>query len=554
MRRFSRRFRSHGALPVFSHAGDTQIDTTAAAVAETAARNKWLALIAACFGLAMLYVDLFIVNVALPTIARDLQASLAVVSWAVTGYVLMIGVLPMGFGRLGDIWGQKRVYLAGLIIFTLASLACGLAPSISVLIAFRVVQGIGAAILTPSTLAIVTRAFPVSERGLALGIYGGVSGLGLVAGPVLGGLLVFGSQWRGVFFINVPVGLIAILLALRFVREFRDPDVTPSVDWAGLTLLSSGLFCVLYAITQAGSAGSDGLLTPSVAGGAVIGCGLLALFVRAERRARQPLIDLAIFRNAPFVLACVSFFLYSAALFGSQPYWSLFMQNGWGLTPLQGGLAYLPATGLIALLTPLSGVVSQWAGTRLRFVTTAGALAIAASFVYVAATISPTSTYASALLPAFLARGIGIPIFSTCAMLAVMNALPLSQAGLASGTLGMARNIGTALGIALLGGVYVQAVDSVLPSHLGALPPAQARQMTGAAQQFLAGGTGTIHQAVALVVLHGFVVLSVAGAVCCCLSALAALFIRERRDATHSATRKARVASGWLTKRRASAA
>src|SRR5262249_12480718 len=149
---------------------------------------KWLALLAACFGLFMLYVDLFIVNVALPAIGRDFQAPVATVAWTVTGYVLMIGVLPLGIGRLGDIWGHRAVYLAGLVVFLLASLACGLAPNITVLIICRVVQGVGAAVMTPGTLAIVTRAFPPEERGLALGIYGGISSLGLVAGPLLGGL------------------------------------------------------------------------------------------------------------------------------------------------------------------------------------------------------------------------------------------------------------------------------------------------------------------------------------------------------------------------------
>src|ERR1700730_7134659 len=189
--------------------------------------SKWLTMLAACFGLLMLYIDLFIVNVALPTIVHDFRAPLGTVSWTIAGYVLMIGVLPMGIGRLGDLWGQRAVYLAGVALFSIASLLCGLASSITALIVFRVIQGIGAAIMTPGTLAVIIRAFPPRQHGLAIGLYGGISGLGLIAGPVLGGLLVQGESWRWIFFVNVPLGLVALIMALLFVPESRDADPVP---------------------------------------------------------------------------------------------------------------------------------------------------------------------------------------------------------------------------------------------------------------------------------------------------------------------------------------
>jgi MFS family permease len=203
----------------------------------------------------MLYIDLFIVNVALPAIGQSFHAPLDTASWTISGYVLMIGILPMGMGRLGDLWGQRLIYLAGLAIFSIASLACGLAPNITTLILFRIIQGVGAAIMTPGTLAIIVRAFPPHQHGLAIGIYGGISGLGLIAGPVLGGLLVQGDSWRWIFFVNVPVGVMAMLMAVLFVSESRETNGTVPIDWLGLLFLSTGLLFLLFGITWAGDAG-----------------------------------------------------------------------------------------------------------------------------------------------------------------------------------------------------------------------------------------------------------------------------------------------------------
>ena len=489
----------------------------------TPRRTQWLTLLTACAGLMMLNIDLFIVNVALPAIGRAFNAAPGSVTWTIAGYALMIAVLPMGLGRLGDIWGQRRLYLAGLLLFIAASVACAVAPTIGALIAARVVQGIGAAIMTPGTLTIATRAFPPQERGLAIGIYGGVAGLGLVAGPVLGGLLVRGDDWRPIFLINVPLGLLALVMALRYVPEARDEHAPPRVDWWGLALLSGGLFGLMLAITLiAGRTPRD----PLVFGPALLGVALLAAFVAVEARVRWPLIDLALFRNGPFVPTAISFFLFSAALFGSQPYWSLFMQNYWGFTPLQGGLAFVPATATIALLTPLTGLVAQRAGKGLRFFAAAGVFALGLAGLYVAR-IGPDSTYTSGLLPALFARGIGIPLFSTCATLALLSAVPLGKAGLASGTLGMARNVGTAFGIAALGVVFNARLDRVLPAQLADLPAAQAATVRAAANFALSGG-GAARAAASDAILHGFATLSLVTALFCLVSTLALLALRPR--------------------------
>ena len=475
---------------------------------------KWLTLLAACFGLFMLYVDLFIVNVALPTIARDFAAPLSTVTWAVTGYVLMIGVLPLGVGRLGDLWGHRRIYVLGLSLFLTASLACGLAPSVGVLITCRVLQGAGAAIMTPGTLAIVTRAFPREERGLALGIYGGISSLGLVAGPLLGGLLVTTGSWRWVFFINAPIGIAAILMTLLFVPESRVDALSPRVDWLGLLVLSSGLIGLMLALTR----GIADFWTLLLVGG---GVALLLIFGELERRVHWPLFDLSLLRNRGFVGASLSFLLFSAALFGSQPYTSLFLQNTWGLSPLQGGLAFLPAAGLIAVLTPASGLIGNWAGHRVSQVAAVGAGVMGVAFIGLTLLLGPESTYANTFLPVFLLRGLGIPIFATCAQLAMLASVPSSQIGLASGMLGSARNIGTAIGVELLGSVYSLSIGD----HVRGAVPVMVRE---AAEQFRILPLSPGHASVASAIEQGFIALNLVAALCCGLAVLAMLAIQMK--------------------------
>lgn len=295
------------------------------------ARSRWLVLSAACLGLGMLMIDTFVVNVAFPAIGRDLNASLSTTEWTVTGYVLVVGVFPVAMGRLGDIFGRKLIYISGLVVFVLASAACATAQSVEVLIVFRVLQGVGAATMMPGTLSIITQAFPPHQRGLAIGIWGGVSGLGLIAGPILGGLLVHGDQWRWIFIVNVPVGIVGLAMAWLFVPESRDDHAPRVLDWGGLVSLSAALFLIAFAISRGND---EGWLSPVIVGCFAAGVLLLPVFVAVERAHRAPLVDLTLFRSRTFVMSCVSAGLFSAAVFGSQPYTSIFMQNYWGFSPL----------------------------------------------------------------------------------------------------------------------------------------------------------------------------------------------------------------------------
>lgn len=474
----------------------------------------------------MLMIDTFVVNVAFPAIGRDLHASLAAAEWTVTGYVLVTGIFPIAMGRVGDVFGRREVYLAGLVAFIAGSAACGFAQSIELLILFRVMQGLGAATMMPGTLSIITNAFPPQQRGLAIGIWGGVSGLGLIAGPILGGLLVRGDNWRWIFFINLPVGLVALAMAALWVPRSRDPQAQRTLDWRGLASLSAALFLLLFAVSRANDLGWT---SPVILGCFAVGTALLPAFVLIERRVRHPLVDLTLFRSAPFVTACVSAALFSAAVFGSQPFTSLFMQSYLGFSPLQGGLAFIPATALVAVLMPVSGILGQRLGTRLRWIIIVGSVSVGVSFLLLLR-IDTDSTYAGALLGPFIFRGLGIGLVMSASSFAVMSAMPVTKSGLASGTLTMARNIGTAMGVAVFGAVFLHSVDTNLPSKLEAqgLPAAQAQQIAARADHMVASGDGAAKDIAANAVVDGYLVIAVAGLGIVSLAAVAAAFIRPK--------------------------
>jgi EmrB/QacA subfamily drug resistance transporter len=442
----------------------------------------------------------------------------------VSGYVLVLGVFPIAMGRLGDQFGRRRVFLAGLVVFVSASAACGAATSIGLLVAFRVLQGLGAAIMMPGTLSIVTQAFPAHQRGLAIGIWGGVSGLGLIAGPILGGLLVHGDSWRWIFYVNVPIGLAALVMTLRFVPESRDENAPRSIDWLGLALLSMSLTLIMFGFTRANRVGWT---APLIIGCFVAGGAALPAFVLVERRVRAPLIDLNLFRSGAFVMACLSAFLFSAAVFGAQPYMSLFMQNYWGFSALKGGLAFVPATALVALLMPFSGIMGQRLGSRLRLLIVAGSLSVLLSALALLR-LDTGSGYTDGLLPSFLLRGVGIGLVMSATSLAVVSAVPLAKSGLASGTLTMARNIGTAMGVAIFGAVFMHYVDAEIPSRLPDAPPAQAIQVQAAADHFIPAGTGETRLVAGEVIVDGFVRIAIGTSLVIAIAAGASVFIRHR--------------------------
>lgn len=281
---------------------------------------------------------------------------------------------------------------------------------------------------------------------------------------------------------------------------------------------------VMFGFTEANSRGwTDSAILACFGSGIV----LLATFIATELRLKYPLVDVRLFKSVQFSMACLSAFLFSAAVFGTQPFTSLFMQNSLGFSPLEGGLAFLPATSLVALLMPFSGVLAQRLGTRIRLLLIAGSASVAISFIYLLM-LTPEDGYVSGLLPAFVLRGLGIGLFMSTSSVAVMSSLPMTKAGLASGTLTMFRQTGTAVGVALFGAIFVHHIDNDVPARLEGRDPAQIAQVTAAAEHFVAAGEGEVRIEARESVVDGFVLMSRAGVAVAGIAATSAFFLRRR--------------------------
>lgn len=430
-----------------------------AAAARPAVATPLLVLLASGLGQFVLSIDMFVVTVALPRIGAAFAATPGQVGWVVSANALALGVLTLALGRLGDILGRKRVYLWGIALFVAASLACALSPSMPVLIAARAVQGVGAAAMFPATLSLLVQAFPPERRARAIGLSGGIAGLGLILGPVLGGVLAEADNWRLVFAVNVALGLLALAAGAAWLRESRDETVARRVDWAGVVLLSLALLLLLLGIKEGTIAGwtGRGALVPLLASAAV-----LAGFVALERRLAAPLVDLSLFATRNFAVACAVAFLFFAGNFGALPYLSLFMQNYIGMGPLIGGLAFIPSTLPVAVMLVAGGMIVQRHAARMGWIFAfAGATSIVGGLLIVLL-LRVDSSYAEVLLPSFVVRGIGIGLMVTSTAIAAVSALPPQKSGLASGTLSMARQVGTAFGVSICAAVYASTVQSSL--------------------------------------------------------------------------------------------
>jgi EmrB/QacA subfamily drug resistance transporter len=416
-------------------------------------RSRWT-LVATIVGSSLTFIDATVVNVALPALQADLQATITDVQWVVEAYALFLGALILVGGSTGDQFGRKRVFLSGLVVFTLASVGCGLATSPRMLIAGRAVQGIGAAFLVPGSLAIISATFEGRERGRAIGTWSGFSAITAAIGPVSGGWLVEHVSWRAAFFLNVPLAVIVVVLSLRFMDESRDNSRTSRIDWAGAVLAVLGLGGIVFGLLEWPPLGAT---HPLVLGALAIGAGSLVLLVIVERQARSPMVPLALFRSRPFTFANIlTLFLYGAlsAVMFLVPLNLIQVQH---YTATAAGAALLPFPLIMFALSRWSGGLVARMGSRLPL-TVGPAIAALGLALYARPGIG--GTYWTTFFPAVVVLGYGMALTVAPLTTTVMTAADPRHAGAASGVNNAVARIAGLLAIAVFGVVLARTFDA----------------------------------------------------------------------------------------------
>ena len=397
-------------------------------------------------GLFMVVLDNLVVSTALPVIRVDLGASIEELEWTVNAYTLTFAVFLLTGAALGDRFGRRRMFAVGLTLFTISSAAAALAPTMDALIAARAFQGLGGALVMPLTLTILSDAFPAAKRGVALGIWGAVGGVAVASGPLVGGLVIEGISWQWVFWLNVPVGIALVPLALRQLRESRGSDT--ALDLPGLALASVGLLGVVWGLVNGNG---DGWTSPSIVGALAGGAALLVAFVVWELRTPQPMLPMRFFRNRSFSAANGASLAMSFGMFGSIFLLTQFFQTAQGFSPLEAGLRVLPWTAMPMLVAPVAGMLSDRIGSRPILAT--GLALQAIGLAWIAAVSSATVGYASLVGP-FVVSGIGMGMFFAPMANVILSAVAPHEEGKASGANNAVREVGGVFGVAVLASVF----------------------------------------------------------------------------------------------------
>jgi EmrB/QacA subfamily drug resistance transporter len=450
---------------------------------------KWWTLIAASAATFMLLLDITVVNVALPSIRQDLGASFTDLQWVVDAYVLTLAALVLATGSLADRLGRRKLFAAGLAIFTAASLLCALAPDPTSFILARALQGVGGAAMFTVSLALIAQEFPAGrERATALGLYGATIGMAVAIGPLVGGAFTEGLGWEAIFYLNVPIGVAALALTYLKLRESRDPNAT-RVDWTGVATFSGALLLLVLALLRGNDEGWGSSLIVSLFAGSAA---LLVAFIALERRVSEPMLPLGLFRLPSFAGVQLAAFAVSAALLAMFLYLSLYLQNYLGYSPLEAGLRYLPITLLAFLFGPIAGALISRVPARLLLSAGLGLTGIGLLLMSGIETRSEWTT----LLGGFLLAGAGIGLLNPVISDVAVSVVPKEQSGMAAGISNTFRQVGIAVGIAGWGAILVSRGDDKvgeLAAGIAAARGVPPRELVEAAS------SGTLDQALASV-------------------------------------------------------
>jgi len=417
--------------------------------------RKWWTLLAVSVATFMLLLDITVVNTALPSIAKDLHASFNDLQWVIDAYTLTLAAIVLTAGSLADRLGRRLVFAAGLAIFSLSSLAAGLAPDAAVLNIARAVQGIGGAAMFAVSLALVAQEFEAGrERGSAMGIYGATIGVSVAIGPLVGGVVTSGLGWRWVFFLNVPIGAAALAMTYAKIRESRDPDAT-RVDWLGLVTLSGALFALVLGLLRGNDNGWSSTLVVTLL---AVAASLLVAFVAIESRVAEPMLPLGLFRRRAFTGVQLAAVGVSASLFALFLYLTLYLQDYLGYSPLQAGLRYLPITLVTFFAAPVAGALLG--RIRARVLMAIGLVATGIGLILMSG-LQPSSGW-TALLPGFIAAGVGVGLLNPVIADVALSVVPKERSGMAAGINDTFRQVGIAVGVAAWGALFLaRASDKV---------------------------------------------------------------------------------------------
>jgi EmrB/QacA subfamily drug resistance transporter len=463
--------------------------------------RKWWTLVAVSIGIFMLLLDLTIVNVALPTIQHSFHASLSALQWVIDAYALALAAMLLTTGSLADRFGRRRLFAIGITIFTLGSVLCGLSGSAAFLCVARGLQGIGGATMFSVALALISDAFRGRDRGAAFAVFGATTGVSVAVGPVLGGIITTDLSWRWIFFVNVPLGLIAFAITLMRVSESRDPNATRA-DWAGFILFTTALAALVYGLIRANALGWGA--------GEVLGCFaafavLLAAFIGLELRSSYPMLDLSLLRKPAFTGGLVAAFAVNGSIFSLLTYLTLYQQNILGFSALSTGLHFLVLTGALFVISGVAGRLSSHLPVRTM---------IAPGFVLIGAGLLMmrginVSTGWTHLIPGFVLTGLGAGLVNTPLASTAVGVVDHTRAGMASGINSTLRQVGTATGVAALGSLLATQSRSVIVSDLAHTPLARSARAIAAHITSGGGGTtsagGALNRTVAHAAKAGFV-------------------------------------------------